>query len=82
MAEAFRIVSWGETRGFTNALLDSVEEGSLKADKLLETLLLWMSEYEVESFCLRSVDMRDADNEPIVRRETDSDGDDDEEGAE
>jgi hypothetical protein len=79
MAEAFRIVSWGETRGFTNALLDSVEEGSLKADKLLETLLLWMGEYEVECFCLRSPDMRDEDNEPIVRRETDSD---DEEGAE
>lgn len=83
MAEAFRTVSSGEPRGFTNALLDLVEEGLLDKDFLLQTLIAWMSEDEVERFCLRSLDMRDEDNDPFVRRETDSDDEEgDEEGAE
>jgi len=82
MAEAFRTISYGETRGFTNALLELVEEGLLDKENLLQLLIAWMSEDEVERFCLRSLDMRDEDNEPFVRHETDTDDEDDEEGAE
>ena len=68
MAEAFRTVGWGEIRGFTNALLDLVEEGIISKDILLQELLSWMSEDEVEEFCLRNLALRDDDNEPIIRR--------------
>lgn len=71
MAEAFRTVGWGETRGFTNALLDLVEEGMISKDILLQELLSWMSEDEVEEFCRRNLALRDDDNESIIRRAED-----------
>ena len=73
MAEAFRTVGWGEARGFTNALLDLVEEGMISKEILLQELLSWMSEDEVEEFCLRNLALRDDDNEPIIRRKEDED---------
>lgn len=76
MAEAFRTVSWGDSRGFTHAIMDLVEEGSLDVHVVLSNLLLWMSEHDVEQFCTRSIDMRDEDNEPIIRREEDSEDED------
>ena len=60
-------VRWGETRGFTNGLLDLVEEGILPAEELMRELLRWMGESEVQDFCERSLMLRDEDNEPIVR---------------
>jgi hypothetical protein len=71
VAEAFRTVGWGETRGFTNALLDLVEEGMISKDILLQELLSWMSEDEVEEFCRRNLALRDDDNESIIRRAED-----------
>jgi len=67
MAAPFVAVRWGETRGFTNGLLEMVEEGVLPAENLLREVLLWMSEHEVQDFCERSLMLRDEDNEPIVR---------------
>jgi hypothetical protein len=75
MAKAFYTVAFGDTRGFTNALLDLVDEGALNRDILIGELLRWMSEDEVEEFCTRNLLLRDDDNEPIIRRE---DGDEDE----
>lgn len=75
MAKALYSVAFGDTRGFTNALLDLVDEGVLQRDILIGELLRWMSEDEVEEFCTRNLLLRDDDNEPIIRRE---DGDEDE----
>ncbi len=75
MAEAFRTVRWGDSRGFTNALLELVEDGMISKDILLEELLSWMSEDEVELFCTRNLLLRDDDNEPIIRREEEEDED-------
>ena len=73
MAEAFRTIHWGDTRGFTNALEELVEEGMISKEILLQELLSWMSEDDVERFCLRNLLLRDDDNEPIIRRAEDED---------
>jgi tRNA(Met) C34 N-acetyltransferase TmcA len=73
MAKAFYTVAFGDSRGFTNALLDLVDEGALNRDILIGELLRWMSEDEVEEFCTRNLLLRDDDNEPIIRREEDED---------
>jgi hypothetical protein len=75
MAEAFRSVRWGDTRGFTEALLDMVEDGILPKKLLLQELLMWMSEDEVENFCTRNLMLRDDDNEPLIRRAEDEESD-------
>lgn len=77
MAEAFRLVHSGDTRGFTNAIQDLVEEGLIDRDLLISELLRWMSEDEVEEFCVRNLALRDDDNEPIIRCIEDADEDDD-----
>ena len=75
MAKAFSTVRWGDTRGFTNALLDLVDEGMISKEILLHELLSWMSEDDVEEFCRRNLMLRDEDNEPIIRREEEADED-------
>ena len=77
MAKAFSTVRWGDSRGFTNGLLELVEEGMISKDALIVELLHWMSEDEVEQFCTRNLMLRDDDNEAIIRRE-EEDGDEDE----
>lgn len=67
MAEPWIAVNPRESRAYTNALLEVVEEGMLSKDILLQELLLWMSESEVADFCLRSLLLRDDDNLPIIR---------------
>jgi hypothetical protein len=75
MAKAFYSVAYGDTRGFTNALLELVEDGMLSKDALIGELLRWMSEDEVEDFCTRNLMLRDDDNMPIIRREDEEDED-------
>lgn len=67
MAEPWIAVNPRESRAYTNALLEVVEEGMLSKDILLQELLLWMSESEVADFCERSLLLRDDDNECIIR---------------
>lgn len=69
MAEALRTVRYGEARGFTYALSELVDEGVLDASNILDMLLYYLSEDEVEEFVTRTIDLRDEDNEPIIRRE-------------
>lgn len=67
MAAPWITVNPREARGFTNGLLEAVEEGLISKDSLILELLTWMSESEVEEFCRRSLWLRDDDNEPIIR---------------
>ena len=39
------------TRAYTRALLDMVDQGVVDRDSLIQDLLGWMSEAEVEDFC-------------------------------
>lgn len=68
MAEPLYAIGWGNPRGFTDALLEAVDEGLIDRDMLLQSLLAWMSESEVEDFCERNLMLRDEDNEPVIRR--------------
>lgn len=69
MADAAFEVRWGQSRGFTNALLEAVDEGLVAEGDLLRELLSWISESEVEEFCTGSLMLRDEDNLPVIRRE-------------
>lgn len=76
MARAIYTVSAGESRGFTNALMEAAEDGVITSDMLLRELLLWMSESEVADFCERSLALRDEDNKPVIRHEDDDEDED------
>jgi len=75
MAEAWKTVKKYEARGFTNALLELMDEGVLSAESLVEDLLSWMSEGDVQEFCERRLELRDEDNECIIRLESEEDED-------
>ena len=42
------------TRKYTSALLDAVDEGMLDKDSLIQDLLGWMSEADVQEFVRRN----------------------------
>lgn len=69
MARPLVTVSWGDARAYTNAVYELLDEGMLDKDTLIDELLRWMSEYEVQELVTRSDLFRDEDNECIVRRE-------------
>lgn len=69
MAKPLVTVSWGDSRAYTNAVYELLEQGMLDKDTLIDELLRWMSEYEVQELVTRSDMFRDEDNECIVRRE-------------
>lgn len=69
MANPLVTVSWGDARAYTNAVYELLEQGILDKDTLIDELLHWMSEYEVQELVTRSDMFRDEDNECIVRRE-------------
>ena len=54
-------------RGYTNALYDALDEGLLSPREVLNELLAWISEEQVERFLKGSLYFRDEDNEPIIR---------------
>lgn len=69
MADPIVTVDPRSARGYTNALLEMVDDGMMDKDVLLQELLLWMSEHEVQDFCQRSLLLRDDDNECVIREE-------------
>lgn len=69
MARPLVTVNWGDSRAYTNAVYELLDEGMLDKDTLIDELLRWMSEYEVQELVTRSDLFRDEDNECIVRRE-------------
>lgn len=69
MSEPFKIVSRRGSRAYTCALLELMDEGVLDKDQLIGDLLTWLSEHDVEQFCKRN--LRDEDNECIIREEED-----------
>lgn len=66
MAEPWFIVDPRAARAWTNALLAAVEADAISKDTLLEELLRWISESEVEEFCRRCLWLRDDDNQCII----------------
>ena len=64
---AFKTVSKYDSRAFTCALMELVDEGMIDKDLLIQDLLGWLSESEVERFCRKNY--RDDDNESIIRYE-------------
>ena len=58
-------VDRSNSRGYTCAMLEMVEEGVVDKDNLIRDLLMWMDEHEVKMFC--DSNFRDDDNEPIIR---------------
>ena len=70
-----KVINPRDTRAYTSALLEMVDEGSVDRDRLIEDLLGWMSEADVADFCNRY--FRDEDtNTPIIGPDL---GEDDEE---
>lgn len=62
-------------RAYTAALLELVDEGAVDRDSLIQDLLGWMSETDVEEFCDRY--FRDEDtNEPLIGPPCDQDEED------
>lgn len=75
MAHPQRVVTRRTARAFTCALLELLDEGFLDKDILIENLLSWMSEADVEQFCRKN--LRDEDNESIIRFDTEVKGEED-----
>jgi hypothetical protein len=69
-----------DTRAYTCAVLELVDEGMLDKDTLIADLLGWMSEFEVEQFCRKN--LRDDDtNECLIGPEQDDEEEDSDEAA-
>jgi hypothetical protein len=66
-----------DARAYTCAVLELVDEGMLDKDVLIDMLLAWMSEHDVQQFC--EANLRDDDtNECLIGSELDSDEEEDE----
>lgn len=68
MAQPYKVIDKHDARAYTCALLELVDEGMLDRDQLIEDLVTWMSEYEVEQFCKQM--LKDDDNECVIRDES------------
>ena len=60
----WKVIDPRESRAYTCALLELADEGMLDKDTLLQDLLGWMSEHDVEQFCKKK--LRDEDNECLI----------------
>ena len=65
MAQPWKVLNKNDARAYTCGLLDLVDEGMINKEQLIEDLLTWMSEYEVEQFCKQM--LKDDDNECVIR---------------
>ena len=65
--EALIYIERGAARGYTNALLELVDEGLFDERSLIQDLLTWMSEDDVAGFCKRN--LRDEENECLIQVE-------------
>lgn len=71
-----KVIDPRDSRAYTVALLELVDEGVLDKDTLIQDLLGWMSESDVEGFCQKN--LRDDDtNECLIGPEVDEDEDED-----
>jgi hypothetical protein len=69
-----------DTRAYTCAVLELVDEGMLDKDMLIADLLSWMSEHDVQAFC--ELNLRDDDtNECLIGPEQDDEEEDSDEAA-
>lgn len=67
MGQPFKTIRKNDSRAYTCAVLELIDEGVLDKDQLIQDLLGWMSEHDVERFCVRN--LRDEDNECLIRPE-------------
>ena len=70
----YKIVNPADSRAYTCAVLEMLDNGELDKDQLIQDLLGWMSEDEVRQFCQRN--LRDDENECIIGTEDDEDEED------
>lgn len=70
-----KVIDPHDTRAYTCAVLELVDEGMLDKDFLIGELLSWMSEHEVKQFCERNL-RDDETNECLIGPELDDDEDD------
>ena len=75
MAQPWKVIDKRDSRAYTCALLELVDEGMLDRDSLIQDLLGWMSEYKVEQFCKQN--LRDDDNECVIRDESEVEDEED-----
>lgn len=59
MQPNWKIVNPRDSLAFTQALLEQVSDGYVNRDQLIQDLLLWIGEREVELFCRRVLDYND-----------------------
>ena len=60
-----KVINPRDSRAYTCALLEMVDEGYFDKDALIQDLLGWMSEMDVEHFCKRN--LRDGEtNECLI----------------
>lgn len=67
MARPVIEVKSGGVRGYTNGLLDAIDEGLVSKDDLINDLLCYLSESDVEDFVQKNYRFRDDDNECMIR---------------
>ena len=67
MSRPWKVIDPRDSRAYTCALLELVDEGMVGRGQLIEDLLSWMSEHDVEQFCKKM--LRDEDNECVIREE-------------
>ena len=72
-----KVIDPHDTRAYTCAVLELVDEGMLDKDVLIGELLCWMSEHEVKQFCERNL-RDDETNECLIGPELDDDEEDEE----
>jgi len=63
--EALIYIERHAVRGYTNALLELVDEGMFDERSLIQDLLMWMSEDDVAGYCKRV--LRDEENECLIQ---------------
>lgn len=62
-----------DARAYTNGLLELIDVGYVNRETVLQELLCWMSEWEVERFCKATLYLRNEDNECLIGPAVDDD---------
>lgn len=73
MSKPWKTIDPRNSRAYTCALLEIVDDGGIQRQELVEDLLMWLSEDSVRRFCQKI--LRDDDNECIIREESDEESD-------
>ena len=78
MSQPWKVINPSDSRAYTCAVLELVDEGFLDKDTLIQDLLGWMDEDEVRQFCDKNL-RDDNDNEPLIGPVDEDEDEDDEE---